>query len=148
MVAAQTTKFSEFILKLGDGGAPEVFAKPCGLTSRSANFSAETSSTRIPDCDDEDAPSWDEKVVTGMSAEIPASGVMDDTAWPIYWEWFRSGAAKNIQLAVAKAAPNGGHWEGAAVLSSLEFQAEKDNGTVEVSMTIQNSGQWTWVATV
>ena len=58
MTQATTYPFSKFLVKIGDGAAPEVFTDPCGLTSKGFTRTANLNDTNIPDCDDPDAPSW------------------------------------------------------------------------------------------
>ena len=40
---------TKLLILVGDGGSPEVFAQPCGLTTRGITFTASTNSTLIPD---------------------------------------------------------------------------------------------------
>jgi hypothetical protein len=75
MTAATTLKYSEFKILLGDGASPEVFTPICGLTSKGFNYSTDTSSTNVPDCTDEDLPSFAEKDIISFSAQLSGSGV-------------------------------------------------------------------------
>ena len=144
MAQAKTSKFSEFLLLLGDGADPEVFAAPCGLTSRGISFSADTDSTDVPDCSDESLPSWKERDVTSKSASISGSGVMDKTSRALYWAWYDSGDSKNIQIKdPASAADKGGYWSGKAVITSLDFKVDKGQ-RVSCDISLESDGAWTW----
>src|SRR5690606_33512417 len=58
MAPPKTAAWYKMLIQVGDGADPEVFSAPCGLTTRGLNFSAETSDTTVPDCDDPSLPSW------------------------------------------------------------------------------------------
>ena len=72
MTKATTTTFGSFLIKLGDGASPEVFAAPCGLTTKGFNQTANVQETSVPDCADPDAPAYIERAVDTISSEITA----------------------------------------------------------------------------
>jgi len=98
MTQASTLKFSQFLVQLGNGAAPEVFASPCGLNSRSFNRTAATNETNVPDCDDPDAPSWLERDVVSLSAAISGAGVVADEDFDDWNSWLESGLTKNVKI--------------------------------------------------
>lgn len=98
MAQAQTLTFSQFLVQLGNGANPEVFASPCGLNSRSFNRTAATNDTNVPDCDNPDAPSWLERDVVSLSASISGAGVVADEDFDVWNAWFESGASKNLEI--------------------------------------------------
>jgi len=144
MAKPTTIRFGGFLVKVGDGETPEVFAAPCGFTQRSLQFTSNTNTTQVPDCDDPDAPSWDEADVSSISAQITGQGVLAVEAHPVWNEWFFSAAVRNIRV---EAPALGGHYEGPALLTN--FQIDSNIGEkVTVNVTIQNSGEWKWVPAV
>ncbi len=76
MAQPQTLRPSKMRVLLGDGGDPEVFVAPCGLTSKSLNLSKNLSDQSIPDCDDPDAPFWLARDVESLSMEISGEGLL------------------------------------------------------------------------
>lgn len=72
----QTLRPSKMRVLLGDGESPEVFAAPCGLTSKSLSLNKNLSDVSIPDCDDPDAPYWLARDVESLSMEISGEGLL------------------------------------------------------------------------
>ena len=98
MTQAQTLKFGQFLVTIGNGAIPEVFAAPCGLNSRSFNRTAAANETNVPDCDAPDDPSWLERDIVSLSATISGAGVVADEDFDIWNSWFESGATKNVKI--------------------------------------------------
>jgi hypothetical protein len=143
-----TLPFSGFLVKLGDGGAPEVFAAPCGFIKRSLKFTAQSSDTIVPDCDDPTLPAWTQRNIISLAAQISAAGVLAMESASIWRNWFLSGLDKNIQvLWNLPGASGGGYWQGAAILTdfSADVDLKSEGGRTQASVTIDNDGQWTWV---
>lgn len=136
MTAATTLKYSEFKILLGDGSSPEVFTAICGLTSKGFNYTTDTSSTNVPDCTDEDLPSFSEKDIIAFSAQLSGSGVATRQSLGMMQEWITSGERKNVTVSFAEA-PVGDPeiYTGPAVLSSLNVTANKGE-RVNVDITI------------
>jgi len=76
MSQPSTVRPSKLRVLLGDGGSPEVFTAPCGLTSKSLNLNKNLSDVSIPDCDDPDAPYWLARDVESLSMEISGEGLL------------------------------------------------------------------------
>jgi predicted secreted protein len=98
MTQAQTLKFSQFLVLVGDGANPETFKAPCGLNSRSFNRTAATNDTNVPDCDNPDAPSWLERDVVSLSSSISGAGVVADEDFDVWNTWFEAGTTKNVKI--------------------------------------------------
>lgn len=140
MAAAETLKFSQFLILVGDGGSPEQYDDPCGLTSRGFNRTAETNTTNVPDCDNPDEASWLERDVVSLSGEMSGSGVLAEQSFDLWNDWFESGQAKNVRIELGARA-----WEGRAILSNLNIQGERGS-RVTVEVTIQSDGEIIQVA--
>jgi hypothetical protein len=149
MAKPTTASWSKLLIMLGDGATPtETFAAPCALTTKGISFTADTSDSNVPDCDDPDLPSWVERVPRGFSAEISGGGRLALGAdnlgkWVTWWE---SGAAKNIRVKLdVPLADNGGHWAGRFVLTAFGISGNEDDGKIGIEVTMQSDGEVVWV---
>lgn len=148
MAKPRTLPFGNFKVYLGDGGGPETFSVPCGFTKDSLKLASQTSSTVVPDCDDPDAAAWEEKAVSSLSAQVQGSGVLAMAALATWRAWFLSAASKNVRIMFDDTGANGGgYFQGAAILTDLSFDADRtaNGGRTQISVTIDNDGEWTWV---
>ena len=144
MTAPTTFTFGKScVIQLGNGATPEVFSAPCGFTERSVEIKAETASTAVPDCDDGDAPAWNDTGVKSLSASVNGQGVLSQGAHPLWRAWVLSGEPKNVRV-LFNGSADVGYYEGAAVLTSFKLDGafgEKTKATV----ALESSGQWDWV---
>src|SRR5262245_47849218 len=108
-----TAPGTKLIIKLGDGGAPEVFTKPCGITTTGINFTKNTNDTNVPDCDDPEAPSWLQRGVVSMQAEVSGNGTLAMENLDDWQDFLDSTTSRNAQIWIdVPAASHGGHWDG------------------------------------
>lgn len=146
MAQPTVASFGKFIVQLGDGASPEVFSAPCGFTERSLELKADTNATQVPDCDNPDAPAWEDKDVRTLSASITGQGVMALEALPTWRTWFFSALPKNVRVRLnAPTGKNPGYYQGAAILTSLKHDSNIGE-KCKLSVSIENTGAWTWVA--
>lgn len=145
MAKPTTFSASKLYISMGDGADPEVFTAPCGLTSRGIAFSKETNDITVPDCDSPDDPAWTERGVRTLSAEVSGSGILAAEALPTWWGAYASTESFNVRVGLnAPAADNGGYWAGRMHLTA--FGVTGDLGDkVQVSATLINDGELTWV---
>lgn len=141
MTKPTTTPFGSFLVKLGDGADPEVFAAPCGLTSKGFNQTANTQKTAVPDCDDPDAPAYNETAVDTIDSEISGSGILAQEAFTTWQAWFDSSASKNYRVYPMGA--SGGYYAGKGVLSAFNMTVQRGQ-KVNVDVTITGDGAYTW----
>ena len=141
----KTLPFGKFKVFVGDGATPtEGFDAPCGFTQKALQLSAETNTQAIPDCVDPDAPAWQAREVSTLSANVSGSGVIAMEDYETWRQWFLSAAGKNIRVQFDSAAANGGgYWQGRAVLTSLQHNANLGN-KAELSVTMESDGAWDW----
>ena len=146
-MALPTTKsFGSFLVQVGNGGAPEVFAAPCGFTEKAFTLSADTSDTNIPDCDNPDLPTWKGRDIVSQSAEVSGQGVMAAEAMPTWRAWFLSGAGRNLRILISgSGASGGGYWAGSFKLTALELGATLGE-KVKCNVTAVSDGAVTWTA--
>jgi predicted secreted protein len=141
MAQAQTNKFSEFLVLLSDGGSPEQFADPCGLTSRGFQRTANMNDTNIPDCDDPDAPTWLGRDVISYQAAISGAGVVAAQSKDTWEEWWESGEAKKCRIELGATA-----WEGMFRLSELNITGERGQ-RVNMNVALVSDGVVSRVST-
>jgi hypothetical protein len=145
MARPTTVKGSKFLIQLGNGAGTEVFTAPCALVTKGINFSAETNDFNVPDCDDPDAPTWTERVVSALSAGVSGSGSLAMESLETWREWYLSADGKNIRVKIdVPAVDNGGYFAMNALLTTLNLGANQGElATIEVD--IVSNGEVTWV---
>ncbi len=134
MTQATTLKFSQFLIQLGNGAVPEVFAAPCGLNSRGFSRTAATNDTNVPDCDNPDAPSWLDRDVVSLAAALSGSGVVADEDYDVWNTWWESGVSKNIKVTLGTRV-----WLGAAILTKLNVTGSRGK-RVDLDVSIDSDG--------
>lgn len=140
MAAGTSFSGSTALILIGDGATPtEVFAAPCGLTTKGLNRSAETSDTVMPDCNDPSAAAWTERETTSLSWEISGAGTLADESVDIWDAWFTSGVAKNVRVEIYKGPNAGRKYTGQALLTAYNISAERGS-KVQVDVTLSGTG--------
>lgn len=141
MAQATTHRFSDFLILLGDGATPEVFADPCGLTSRGFERTANMNDTNIPDCDDPDAPTWLGRDVISYQASLSGAGVVAVESKETWEDWWSSGASKNIRIELGSTV-----WTGAFKLATFNITGERGS-RVNSSVSLVSDGAVTRIST-
>lgn len=147
MAKPRTLSFGNFKVYLGDGASPEVFTAPCGFTQKSLTINAQSSSTNVPDCDDPEAVAWEEKAVSVLSAQVQGSGVMAMASLATWRDWALSGQHQKVRVEFADTGANGGgYYEGFAILTTLGHATTlgSDGNKVQLQVTLDSDGEWTW----
>ena len=148
MAQPTTLRFSKFKVLIGDGNTPEAFTAPCGFTKKSLKMSAQSSSTTVPDCDDPDAPAWEEKDIVALSASVNGQGVLAMGSLAMWRTWYLSGASRNVRVVYdLTGEEGGGYWQGAAILTDLsdDVDMKSEGGRTQRQVSIENDGPWVWV---
>lgn len=140
MTKPTTKKFGEFLIEVGDGGSPETFGAPCGLTSKSFSLAASTNDTQVPDCDDPDAPAWLERAVVTLSRDISGSGVLAVEFQQTWDDWGTSADSRNVRITLGNF-----RWAGKYLLTTFEQTADLGD-KVKVNVSMQSDGQVTRAA--
>lgn len=134
---------TKLLVLVGNGATPEVFAEPCGLTTKSFDLSAATNTALIPDCADPEAPVWEAKLVSSLAAQISGSGIMAVEAHAIWEAWFIAALAKNCQIKLNAAAL--GYYSGSFILTSLRYGGQRGQ-FINVDLTMVNASAVTWTS--
>lgn len=142
MAQPHTYRFGHLLIELGNGGNPETFSAPCGLTSKSFNGQAATSDTNVPDCDDPDAPAWLERDVTSLSRDITGSGVLAEESLETWDDWFQSADPKNVQVSLTDGDDGTRTWSGSYILSGFEITGQFGD-KIQVNVTMLSNGEVT-----
>ena len=145
---AQPHTFSAklLLIQLGDGGAPETFSAPCGLTTRGIQLSKETNDTTVPDCDDPDLPAWTERDVVSLSGEISGSGILAGAAVATWRAAYFSTDSVTCRVRINDTGANGGgYFQGEFHLTQFNITGEIGN-KAQVEVTLVSDGEITWTA--
>lgn len=139
MASATTIRFSKFRVLLSDAASPEVFAAPCGFTSRALNRSKNLGETAIPDCDDEDAPSWVGRDVISNTWGVTGEGVLAEESYSDWQDFFDSDVSRNLEIEIEL--PGGTlTYAGAAHLSTFNVAGTRGEGRVTVNVELAGDG--------
>jgi hypothetical protein len=117
-----------------------VWAKICGLTSRTVSRSDTMQTSEVPDCDDESLPSATERAVQSQEVQITGTGVWAAQSTPLMKSWFYSAKTKNVRV-TDLLTPTGfiEQETGPAYLTNLNNQAQKGQ-KVSADITIAFDG--------
>jgi predicted secreted protein len=128
MTRATTANFADMVLEVEFVASSGTYSRVCGLTSRGLDRKANTSSSEVPDCDDETLPSAIEKDIQSYEFTVSGSGVWSSQSHESMLDWFYSGARKNIRIHHVNAEVGDTEYEGGpALLTSLSNQAQRGN---------------------
>lgn len=142
MTQATTIKFGAIIVAVGNGASPEIFAEPCGFTSKSWSLTKDLATTNVPDCDDPDSASWIERDIVARHASISGDGVMARESYPTWRMAYENNSSINCRITV-EGTP-GGYWAGKFHLTSMEFRGARGS-RVTNTIRMDNDGAVTWV---
>jgi TP901-1 family phage major tail protein len=133
-------KGKDLLVKIGDGGSPEVFTTVAGLRATTLAFNAQSVDVTNADSADQ----WRELLSgTGVkSASFSGSGVFKDAASDeALRSAFFSRATPNFQVVI----PDFGTVSGAFQIGSLQYEGPYD-GEVKLSLSLASAGALTFEA--
>lgn len=146
MAQAQTIRFGEQALLIGDGATPEVFSAPCGITSLTKSTSTNTSDIDIPDCDDPDLVVWLGIDEVSKRMTLTFSGTIAQQSLALWQEWELDGGLRNVRwLRNLNDLALRGYLEGPALLTEFEETSEA-RGRYTFTGTIIFDGKPVWTA--
>ncbi|MCX5478451.1 phage tail tube protein [Kaistia geumhonensis] len=138
MAKPTTLRGSKLLVKIGDGGSPEVFTAPCALTTKSFGRSAGVNEFNVADCDDPDAPIWTERVKSALSSTISGSGTLAQESLDLYEAAYSDQDSRNVQVTIDySVGPR--TYEGKYHLTTLNITGEQD-GLIQVEIELQSDG--------
>jgi hypothetical protein len=144
---AQATLTNKFLISLGDGGGPEVFAQPCGASARNVRFINNMGEQSTLDCDDPlGQPAAIQRWVDTQDTSLSITGKMALGSISTWRQWADQTTTKNIRIEIVESGANGGgYWELPCLLQTLEF-GSVDKGMIDVSAEIVGAGARAWTA--
>lgn len=131
-MAAQAGK--DMLLKIGDGGSPQVFVTVAGLRARTISLNART----IDATDGDSAGRWRELLAGAgvRSAAVSGAGVFRDAASDaLVRDSFFSQSARTWRLVI----PDFAQLEGPFLVSALEYAGQHD-GEAAFALTLASAG--------
>ena len=132
-------KFGDEAFQFGNGAEPtELFSEPCGITGRSRNFTINTQSDDLPDCDDPNAISFDAPYKISVGESVDLQFVTSALMEPLMTEMVYEEAETNARYVINKGTRDG-YYQGPGILTALSFSSER-RGNVTGTAT------WTWTA--
>lgn len=139
MAPPTTAKFGKFRVLLGNGASPEVFAAPCGFTSKSLALSKNLTDVNLPDCDDPDAPAWVGRDVESLTASITGEGVMAAESADDWMDAFESTESISVKVEIEFPLVTW-TYTGKMHISSMTLSAEQ-GGRVTNNVEMQSDGE-------
>jgi len=124
----------DLLIKIGDGGSPEVFTTVAGLRATTLAFNAQTVDTTNADS----ADAWRELLAGGgvKSAALSGSGVFKDAASDSALRGaFFNAACGNYQIVI----PSFGTVQGPFKITSLQYDGPYD-GELKISLSLASAG--------
>lgn len=146
MAQALTVKFGEQQLLIGDGGSPQVFTAPCGITGLTKTTTTNTSDIDIPDCDDPDLVVWLGIDEVSKRMTLTFSGTVAQQSLATWQDWELDGGLRDVRwfrnlndLALR------GYLEGPALLTEFAETSEA-RGRFTFTGTIIFDGKPVWIS--
>lgn len=143
-MALPNTLDAEYItISRGDGASPEVFTAICGLTVKNFGAQVNTADRFIRDCDAPTTVPVRKLSLTGRQWQLSGNGLLARESQPLM---HASIGVKGINWRYNQAEPAGdliygGFWQGAAVLTNINFGASEGD-LVNVELTFASDGLW------
>lgn len=138
MATITPIKYGDESFQFSNGGTPETFSEPCGITGRSRNFSINTQSDDLPDCDDPDAVAFDAPYKISIGESVDLQFIVSPEMEPLMRDLAYNEADVNARYVINKGSRDG-YYEGPGILTALAFTSER-RGNVTGTAT------WTWTA--
>jgi len=139
MTKPTTFAGTALIIKVGDANSPEVFAEPCGLTTKGFDEKSATNTNIIPDCDNPEALAWESTDVSSRSVEISGQGLLAQEALAT-WNAFKADPnGRNCQIYL------GTNLYATGLFKVTDFKITGARGNkVQVDITIKSDGEVTY----
>ncbi len=139
-----TAKFGKFRILLGDGASPEVFAAPCGFTSKAITWTKGLIEINLPDCIDPDAPSSVGRDVENLSVSVNGEGVLAAESIDEWIAMQEAVLATNVRIEIDIGIFT--HvWNGGMLMAEMGINAEQGG---RCTITVQMSSDGAMIHTV
>jgi hypothetical protein len=138
-----TLSFGDLVLEVENDGAPGTYtARLCGVTQKGVDMSAQTSTAKVPPCNNPTAPAWNIAGITTLGGKVTLNGVYAAEDSSFWNKWYDSGQAKNVRIREVGV----GFRAGPALLTGLSTpsQLDQDASLAQRAITLDNAGAWPW----
>lgn len=133
-------KGRDVLIKIGDGGSPEVFATVAGVRAKTISLNART----VDGTSGESPSAWRELIAGAgvKSASVSGAGVFKDAASDAaIQQAFFAQSVKSFQLVI----PDFGVIQGAFLIESLDYTGDHD-GEAAFAITLASAGALSFTA--
>lgn len=143
MALVNTTRWSRLVLKVSQGGSPEVFAALCTINAaRGINFTANTSEDAIPDCSDLEKVMWLIREKISLGAEVTGAGKVHKQDVKVLYDWLKSEDPINCKIILDDpTAANVITFTGLFHLTALNMNGDPGTPTVEGDISLASTGE-------
>lgn len=135
MATASTGKYGEFRITVESDITPGVYALICGLTTKGIQFNSDVVTSEVPDCSNEDLPSWQEKDIKSVGCSLSGSGMWAKESHEQMLQWIMNGTKKNVKVQYPAAVGDVEYLSGPCVCTAVGTSVEKGGRmTAEISL--------------
>jgi hypothetical protein len=142
MALPDTLEYGDLVVEVMNDDGVTYTARMCGMTQKGLDMTAQTSTAKVPDCDDPTAPGWTIAGISTLGGKLTMSGVYAAEDSSFWNKWFDSGRKKNVRIREVGV----GYRAGPALLTSLgtSTQVDQDANLLQRPVTFDNAGAWPW----
>lgn len=143
MAQIKVTRWSQLVLKVGNGATPEVFTPLCTINAaRGINFNANTTEDSIPDCDDLQKLQWLIREKVSLSVDVTGAGKVHKKDVKTLVNWWQSPETQNCIVVLDDADPdNVIQFQGAYHLTTFSMAGDPGSPSVTGDVALQSSGE-------
>lgn len=135
----------KLLIKIGDGGSPEVFTHSCLInTTRDVAFKSNISETEVADCADQSLPAKIIRKVKSIDFTVTGAGKTDAGSVYAFLQWWQSAASKNVTIDQDLSGAAGG-FSGVGPMILVDFKLTGVRGDYQdFTATFGPSGPFVW----
>ncbi len=145
MALVKTTRWSELVLKVGNGESPEQHTPMCTINAaRGITFNANTTEDSIPDCDDLQKLQWLIREKVSLSVDVTGAGKVHKADVKTLVDWQQSPDPKSCIVVLDDSDPaNVIQFEGFYHLTTFSMSGDPGSPSVTGDIALQSSGEVT-----
>lgn len=147
MTEAVTFAGTKLLVKISDGATPTpAFSHPCLINAaRGIQWSSASNQRRIPDCTNPELMAWTKLYKISLTGKISGSGVLNTPDHALFWDWYNSDDAKDVQVEFAGVtlANGGGYWSGQWKCTDYNIQGDVGDET-QADISLESHGAQEW----
>jgi hypothetical protein len=145
MADVQVFNGAQLLVQLESAPGSGTFEHDCLInTSRGIKFNADVVTTAVPDCDDLDAPAWNQTEKSALGCSIDGAGKTHLASVATWDAYFRSKDTRRVRVKINKV--GGVTWEGAFHCTAFEVTGSNLKEKVESTVALVADGEVTLAA--